>query len=388
MHKKQIALASLSHLCCDVNTGSLPAILPYLIAEHGLSYSATSALMLANSSLSSFIQPLFGLLADRNPQTYFMPLGILIAGLAMASVGFVENYWAIFCAVGLSGIGAALFHPAAMRFTNSVAGAKQGTGTSIFSIGGNIGFLIGPLLAVALIEWCDLRGLGLLAPLALIMALLIFYEIKHLPPKPKAPFGKSVQETHLKNDWKAFNLMVIAVIFRSIIMICFRVFFPLYLIANFSQSKSAAAVALTIFGLSGIIGNILGGLLADRYGYSIIVKITYLLLIPCLVVFPFLENLVLIYIDLIIIAFMVYASYSPIVVLGQKYLPNHVGFSAGITLGLSISIGGLFSPVLGLVADTYGLLYVFYALSIFASLGFLFTLLLPKPNYQAYEVAL
>ena len=32
MNKKQILFASFSHFVCDVNSGSLPAILPFLIS--------------------------------------------------------------------------------------------------------------------------------------------------------------------------------------------------------------------------------------------------------------------------------------------------------------------------------------------------------------------
>ena len=40
--------------------------------------------------------------------------------------------------------------------------------------------------------------------------------------------------------------------------------------------------------------------------------------------------------------------------LGQDYLPTRPGTAAGVTLGLGVSIGGLFSPLLGLVADAHG----------------------------------
>ena len=79
MNKKSILLASLSHLACDVNGGTLPALLPFLINDYGFSYSAATSLMLAYSSLSSVIQPLFGFLSDRISKPWLIPLGILLA---------------------------------------------------------------------------------------------------------------------------------------------------------------------------------------------------------------------------------------------------------------------------------------------------------------------
>ena len=180
------------------------------------------------------------------------------------------------------------------------------------------------------------------------------------------------------NNWHAFWRLTIAIIFRSAIMVCLRVFFPLYLIAFFHHSSAEAALALTIFGLSGIVGNILGGMLADRFGYALLVKASAAAMVPLLVVFPFLHNVFLIYLDLMAIALLLYASYSPIVVLGQKYLARNEGFSAGITLGLSISVGGLFSPLLGFLADAYGLPIVFHAFGFFGLMGALCSLFLPN----------
>jgi MFS transporter, FSR family, fosmidomycin resistance protein len=45
--------------------------------------------------------------------------------------------------------------------------------------------------------------------------------------------------------------------------------------------------------------------------------------------------------------------FAVLVKLGQDYLPTRPG-TAGVTLGLAVSVGGLFMPLLGLVADRHG----------------------------------
>ena len=37
--------------------------------------------------------------------------------------------------------------------------------------------------------------------------------------------------------------------------------------------------------------------------------------------------------------------------LGQDYLPGRVGTAGGVTLGLAVSVGGVFAPALGALAD-------------------------------------
>ena len=101
MDKKKISLVSLGHLSCDVNGGALPAVLPFLRTHYGLSYQATGGLMFAYSCLSSIIQPLFGLMADRLSKPWLIPLGVFLAGIGLTAVGFMSSYWAIFAAIGL-----------------------------------------------------------------------------------------------------------------------------------------------------------------------------------------------------------------------------------------------------------------------------------------------
>lgn len=377
MNAPRILLASFSHFVCDVNAGALPAILPYFVGTYGLSYSAVSGLMLANSSIGSVIQPFFGFLSDRNPKTWFMPLGILIAGLGMACLGFLELYGWLFCAVGVSGIGAALFHPAAMRFTNRYAGEQQGTATSIFSIGGNLGFLLAPLLAVFLIEHWGLGGVLLFGPLAVGTSIVVFWESRFLRAPIPQQKGKSTEANALpENNWRAFRRLVGALIGRSVVMVCIRVFLPLYCIHHFSQTTSQAALVLTLFGIAGIIGNVLGGVLADHFGFTKVITIAYGCMVPLLLVFPLLETAWLAIACMLGVSFFLYASFSPVVVVGQRYLAKNVGFAAGITLGLSVSIGGMLSPVLGLIADTYGLPFAFHTMTAIAFAAFISTLFL------------
>ena len=40
--------------------------------------------------------------------------------------------------------------------------------------------------------------------------------------------------------------------------------------------------------------------------------------------------------------------------LGQEFLPNRMGLASGVTLGLAVSLGGAFSPVMGAIADAHG----------------------------------
>ena len=74
--------------------------------------------------------------------------------------------------------------------------------------------------------------------------------------------------------------------------------------------------------------------------------------------------------------------YSSLVVLGQQYLPNRVGLASGVTLGLSVSAGGVFAPVLGKIADMYGVSTVMTVIFVVAVIALIFTLMLSRMHKQ------
>ena len=136
MHKFFVYLVSLGHFCVDLAPGALPAILPFFVLHNGLSYTEVAGLMFASSFLSSLVQPLFGYWADKSSQHWFMAFGIALSGIGLGISGFSGNYWLIFLAITLMGLGSALFHPEAARVVNRTSGNHRATGMGIFSVGG------------------------------------------------------------------------------------------------------------------------------------------------------------------------------------------------------------------------------------------------------------
>ena len=72
------------------------------------------------------------------------------AGSGSRSRGSRPTYALTFAAIVLSGIGVASFHPEGSRFANYVSGARRASGMSLFSVGGNLGFALGPVLVTPL----------------------------------------------------------------------------------------------------------------------------------------------------------------------------------------------------------------------------------------------
>ena len=185
----------------------------------------------------------------------------------------------------------------------------------------------------------------------------------------------------------AFARIAVIVSGRSVIFFGLNIFIPIYWINVLGQSKMTGAIALSIFAGSGIVGNIAGGNLADRIGQK---KVTLLGSASLSVLLPILiavSSVPLATILLIPTGFMLFATYSPTIVLGQKYLPTRVGLSSGVTLGLAVAIGGGAAPFIGKLADVYGVWMALASVLFLPLLMFLLSLTLPDPPSARVEEA-
>ena len=358
-----ILLLSLGHLVTDINQGALPALLPFFLAEYGLSFAAAASLVFASNALSTLVQPLFGHLADRLATPWLLPLGIVLAGTGLATTGLASSYHAILAAVMVSGIGVAAFHPQGAWLVNRLA-PREATAMSVFGVGGSLGFAIGPALTTwALLQW-GLPGSLVLAAPALSIAALLAWWLRRVPLGPPGLVSHGRCAPRGRDAWGPFMGLTVVVIIRSVLGYGFSTFVPLYWIYVLHQSKASGAIALTTFTLVGVLGTLCGGRLADRFGRIRVVVGASVLLLPLIPAFLAAPSVPLALSALVAIGFIHAGSYSPLIVLAQEYIPNHLGFSSGVTLGIAVTAGGVATPLLGQIADWYGLGATFGVLAI------------------------
>src|SRR5215218_6732651 len=213
-----MAALSAGHLFTDVNQGAVAALVPFLVAERGLSLAAAGSLVLAATLSSSIVQPLFGHFSDRRPLPVLMPLGVTLGGLGIALVGVAPSYPLILLCVVLSGLGVAAFHPESARFANYVSGSRRARGMSFFSVGCNAGFALGPAVTTPLVLLIGLQGSLFLALPAVAMAAVLLHELpRMLTFRPVAAESEEEMETETPEHWWPFTRMIGVVIVRSFV---------------------------------------------------------------------------------------------------------------------------------------------------------------------------
>ena len=373
-----MAVLSAGHLFTDLNQGAVPALLPFLVMERDLTLAAAGALVLGATVSSSVVQPLFGIFSDNRPLPALMPLGVLLGGTGMALVGVAPSYPLIFHCVVLSGIGVAAFHPEAARFANYVSGARRARGMSFFSVGGNTGVALGPVVATPLVVLLGLPGALLLALPAAIMAAGLFYEIpRMLGFKPETAEQGVGEPVAAPEHWGPFVHMIGIVVVRSFVYFGLVAFVASYYerVLGVSPALGNAALAVMLFG--GAAGTLIMGPLADRFGRRTIVGASMLVLPPLTYGFTLsgpLPGMAL----LALVGAATVGTFGVTVVMGQEYLPGRIGLAAGITMGLSIGLGGVGAPLLGFLADKAGLSVTMLVIAALPVLGLILSFTLPR----------
>ena len=382
MKYKHVGILSAGHIATDINQGALPAMLPFFIAAYDLSYTAAAVIVFVVNMSSCVVQPLFGLAADRFSKPWLLPGGLMLAGLGLALTGLFQDYQSILILGIASGIGIAAYHPEAARLVNFAAGDHKSTAMSLFGVGGTIGFTVGPLIiTTALLKWGLEGTLVLLIPVTIMSLVIIFYFPILGSLEAIGNQKKNIAKGNIvKENWSAFARIAIIVSGRSIIFFGLNIFIPIYWVNELNQSKVAGALALTIFAGSGIFGNLIGGNVADRIGQKKVIICGLLSLAILLPVLIMVENVQIATFLLVPIGFTLFATYSPTIVLGQRYLPNRIGLSSGVTLGLAVAIGGGAAPFIGKLADLYGVWVALLSVACLPIFFLLLTLSLPEPQ--------
>jgi MFS transporter, FSR family, fosmidomycin resistance protein len=372
--KRAMAGLAAGHLGTDFANGALPALLPFLVDRFELSYTLAATVILASAVSSSVVQPLFGLWSDRRGAIWMLPAGVAIAGIGIALAADAPSYWLVLVLVTVSGLGIAAYHPEGSKFAAYVSGTKRASGMSAFSIGGNVGFALGPIVATPLVVWFGLRGGLLLAVPCLAIAAALLALTPYL--RTFAPERRAVRESAGADRYGPLSLLLGVIAFRSFAWFGLITFVPLWEV-SLGHSEAHGNHLLALMLLAGGLGTIVAGPIADRIGRRPVVIASMAATAPLIVVFVAVGGW-LGAIALAAVGICVIGTFGVTMVLSQEYLPRHIGMASGLSIGLSIGLGGVAAVFLGAVADAVDLRAALYLCAVAPVAGLLLALRLPR----------
>jgi FSR family fosmidomycin resistance protein-like MFS transporter len=382
---------SLVHFLNDIMQAVVPALYPILEETMSLSYAQIGWLSFTFNMTSSVMQPVVGLYADRRPQPYMLPIGMVMSLLGMIGIALAPTYWGVLLAAVFIGLGSAVFHPEGSRVVFFAAGGQRGLAQSVYQVGGNAGGSMAPIMTILI--FLPLGQIGALwgtafagAAIALLLTVVPWYKARLREYGERIRSGASRKgaksaalSSELANHPRArlaMGLLVIVIFARSWYHAGIASYYQFYLVEDYGLTKAQAQVPVFLFLAAGVAGTLFGGWLADRIGikrtivWSICGSVPFALLLPHLPLF-------LIYPVALILGFVLLSGFSVSVVYGQIIMPSKVGMVSGLTTGLAFGLGAIGSVAIGNAADVFGLADVMLVAGFLPLLG-LISLLLPS----------
>lgn len=361
-----LALA-LSHFFNDSLQAIIMSVYPLLKDDMALTFAQIGTITLCYQTSASVLQPVMGMLLDKKPNPYFLPLGMLCTFTGLAILSQSTSYAIVLASVALVGLGSSILHPEASRLTSLASGGKRGFAQSVFQVGGNTGSAVGPLLAALFIAPYGRDHVVNVACIAFV-GIICMYPIcrwyKSLLKKQKAQKNtvksKLPQPLPHRQTVIVISLLLVLIFSKYLYMESIKSYYTFYLIKKFGVSVQTSQILLFVFLAATAIGTIIGGPLGDKYGRKYVIWASILGAAPFAMLMPHL-GLTGTIIASFCVGLVLSSAFPAIIIYAQELLPNHIGLTSGLFYGFAFGIAGISAAVLGTLVDVYGIdnIYIF-----------------------------
>jgi FSR family fosmidomycin resistance protein-like MFS transporter len=293
--------------------------------------------------------------------------------------------------VALVGVGSSVFHPEASRVAHLSSGGQHGFAQSLFQVGGNAGSSLGPLLAALIVVSRGQKAVVWFSVLALVGIVLLisvgrWYGNILARRRAATPAGRQYQRmSPVSRSRRNFSLAILITLVFSkyLYLACMVSYYIFYLITRFALPVKNAQLHLFVFLFAIAAGTFLGGPIGDRFGRKLVIWVSILGVAPFALALPY-ADLFWCAVLSAIIGLILSSAFSAILVYAQELIPGNVGLMAGLFFGLAFGMGGIGSAVIGILADHYGIRFVFHLCSYLPLIGLLTAFL---PNLEKGRVA-
>ncbi|MCE2981394.1 MAG: MFS transporter [Betaproteobacteria bacterium] len=412
---KDVWLISAGHAMTHWYTATFYLLLPLIGSELGLSYVQIGFIMTVQHTVGAASNLPAGMLVDRyGNRALMMAASLFWVGFPYLLMGFTSTYWVLLACVTLVSVGNNIWHPTAIATLADRYPGRKGVTLSVHAMGGNVGEAVAPLVVGALLAAFTWREVVVMNVVPGVFASLLILAMLGALPNLRtgrggqaapgdggmataAPAARTAPAAATPRPLWSDQLAQSAALLRNraMVMICtsaaFRtmtqtgllVFLPLYLTHDLGYSIFAAGVCLFVLQAAGFAASPIAGHLSDRMGRSRIVAGSMIMSAVVIGVMLLAPGTPLFIACTALLGFFLYAVRA---VLQAWMLDTTPASASGTAVGIMFStqaIGAAIAPLLaGWVADTWGLLAVFYFLAGTIVLANFFVFLMPRDLFE------
>jgi FSR family fosmidomycin resistance protein-like MFS transporter len=375
-----LVAVSFCHLLNDIMQSLLLSLYPLFKANLSLDFVQIGLLTMAFQVTASLFQPLVGLATDRWPMPWYLPIGMSSTFLGIMLLGRADSFPLLLVSASLIGLGSAVFHPESSRVARLASGGRHGFAQSLFQVGGNFGQAIGPLLAAFIVLPLGQGSVAWFSAIAMLGILVlgrvgVWYRDHRRRNAARAPVSRALPLPARQVAWALFVLVLLTTT-KNVYMASISSYFTFFTIERFGLSVRDAQLMLFLFLGASAVGVFVGGPIGDRFGARFVIWLSILGVIPFALALPY-ADLFWSGVLSVIIGVVFASAFPAIIVFAQELVPGRVGLIAGAFFGFAFGTGGLGAALLGGLADSHGIAFVYRVCSYLPLLGLL-TILLPR----------
>jgi len=288
-------------------------------------------------------------------------MGMTFIGLLLLSRA--ASYPVLLIAAALVGTGSSVFHPEASRLARLASGGRHGLAQSIFQVGGNFGTALASGLAAMHFMPPGQEGVIWFLPLALLGIVVLtrlgrWYR-EHLDlrrqRKAAAPVAAPLPRRKVATT---LGLLGVLIFSKHFYLASISSYYTFFLMEKFGFSIRQAQMRLFVFLFAAAAGTILGGPLGARFGRKRVIWFSILGVAPFTLALPYANTFWSVAL-MVPIGAILASAFPAILVYGQELVPGKVGLVAGLFFGFAFGIAAVGAALLGRLADSYGILFVY-----------------------------
>ena len=366
---------SVSHCLNDLLQSVITAVYPLLKTDLSLSFAQIGLITLVYQMSASVFQPITGLIFDKRPIAWSLPIGMTFSLVGIVSLAFAANLYWLMASVFVVGIGSSVLHPEASRITFLASGGKRGLAQSLFQVGGNLGGSLGPLMVALLVAPFGRRYVAWFAVLALIaiwvmMPICRWYRsyLNHLKKRPMLAKVQTKRPLSAQMTAFAVGVLLVLIFSKYIYMASLTSYYTFYLIHKFGVTVQQSQIYLFVFLVATAAGTLTGGPIGDKVGRKFVIWISILGTAPFSMLMPHVGLFWTVVLSFCV-GFMLSSAFPAILLYAQELLPDKLGLISGLFFGFAFGIAGIASAVLGDMADNYGIEAVYNVCAFMPLLG-------------------
>jgi DHA1 family multidrug resistance protein-like MFS transporter len=268
--KSSIFTLYIIFILTGIGYGIITPIIPVYINQLGISAFLFGIMTSSFTIAMTFSSTPGGILADKIGRKKVLLSGIFLLSIASLIFPFIKNAFLFILLRIIEGIGAGLLTPSAISYIHDfTTPERRGKEMGTFNAVNMFGIIIGPAFGGLIADKLGLKTPFIICGIIGIIATI--YGIKSLSNIKSQIHHSNKIESKDKNIFSIINSMqMIALFIRGLsvqfVSGMFITILPIFIVSKIKMKMSELGIFFFLYGLTTLLGSIVGGIIADKIG--------------------------------------------------------------------------------------------------------------------------